>query len=218
MNVYVVTEGVVEKKVYREWIPLVNQQLVQVSDIDEVKSNNFFLVSAGGYPSYFRVINDAIDDVNNYAAFDRLVVSIDSEDMTRDEKLAEVEAFIAAKACRATVIVVVQHFCFESWALGNRLVVRPNTQSTQLKRFRRIHDVRAKDPELLPRLDEDGLTRSQFAERYLRVALNDRFRNLTYSKRNPTALLHWKYLAQLQLRLSQTGHIPSFGDFLAAFA
>jgi len=217
VNLYVVTEGNVEKTIYRSWIPLINEMLTLAQAPDEVEQNNFYLVSAGGYPAYFQVIDDAIKDVNNYPAFDRLVVTVDSEDMTREEKLAELEEFLDERPCRGEVCVVVQHFCFEAWALGNRLVVRRNSQSRQLARFKRIHDVRALDPELLPSLEEDELTRAQFAEKYLRVALRDKYRNLSYSKRNPSSVAHPKYLVQLQRRLQDTGHIRSFGDLLAAF-
>lgn len=218
MNVYVVTEGIAEQKVYVEWIPLINDRLVQVTDLDQVVQDTFYLVSGNGYPSYFEMISNAIEDVNRYTAFSRLVVSVDSEDMTREEKLAEVEEFVSDKGCRVEVVIVVQHFCFEAWALGNRKIVRPNTQSVRLKRFRQIHDVRTRDPELLPPLDEDELTRAQFAAKYLRAALNDKHRNLTYTKKDPAALKNPKYLEQLRLRLQETGHIRSFEDFLNAFA
>ncbi len=217
MNIYVVTEGPVEKRVYQHWIPFVNPSLSSADTIDDIVSNNFLLVSAGGYPAYFQVIENAIEDVNTHRNFDRLVVSIDSEEMSYQEKLDEVTAYLADKPCNAQIIVVVQHFCFETWALGNRLIIRPNTESIQLRKYRRIHDVRANDPELLPANDKERLTRSQFAEKYLRAALNDKFRNLTYSKTNPSALIHNKYFRQLQLRLSETSHIMSFGRFLQAF-
>jgi hypothetical protein len=217
MNVYVVTEGDVEKKVYRSWIPLINSDLVPIEHVDDVGQDSLYLISAGGYPAYFRVIEDAIKDVKRYPAFDRLVVTVDSEDMTRAEKLAEVAAFVETRPCAADVRIIVQHFCFEAWALGNRRIVRQNSQSQQLARYKRIHNVSSLDPELLPSLEEEDLVRAQFAEKYLRAALNDKFRNLSYSKSNPSSVMHRKYLQQLRLRLSETGHIDSFADFLTAF-
>jgi hypothetical protein len=47
--------------------------------------------------------------------------------------------------------------------------------------------------------------------------LNEKYRNLTYSKSNPGALLHVKYFEQIKNRLKDTGHIASFGAFLQAF-
>lgn len=217
MNIYVTVEGVVERRVYAHWIPLVNPILSRVNYIDEVASENFLLISGGGYPQYFEVIEAAIDDVNQFPVFDRLVVSVDSEEMEQAEKFDEIESFIASRHCRVQIVIVVQHFCFETWALGNRLIIRPNPQLSRLARYRGIFNVRNSDPEMLPALPQEDLNRSQFAERYLRAALNDRFRNLTYSKANPEALLHDSYFNQVRNRFVNTGHIASFGGFAGAF-
>lgn len=217
MNIYVVVEGLVERRVYREWIPLVNPNLKQVYDIEAVVLDNFYLISGGGYPQYFDVVEAAIEDVNNFAAFDRLVISVDSEEFTFDDKYQEIDAFVSARYCRVDTRIVIQHFCIETWGLGNRTIVRRNPQLPRLITYRALFDVLDRDPELLPEYPDEELNRSQFAERYLRAALNDRFRNLTYSKSNPQPLLHPAYFGQLESRLNESGHIQSFAGFLAAF-
>lgn len=217
MNIYVITEGKVESVVYRRWIPLVNPVLTAVDHLTQVDSNKFYIVSAMGYPYYFNIIDNAISDVNYDGKFDRLVISADSEDMTRQEKYTEIKAFVADKSCTAEIKIIVQHFCFEAWALGNRRVIRPNPASSKLRQYKRLFDVRINDPELLPPKLDEGLNRAQFAEKYLRLALNDKFRNLTYTKSNPQAVTHDKYFAQVKSRLHDTGHIASFSDFLDAF-
>lgn len=217
MNIYVTTEGVVETIVYKYWIPYINPNLTCVDYLQDVTDNNFILFSGGGFPHYFEVIANAIEDVNLNSAFDRLVISVDSEEETYAAKRSEILGFVAQTHCRVEVRVIIQHFCFETWGLGNIRIVRPNTQSQLLRKYRAIFDVRSNDPEDLPPNNEEELNRSQFAEKYLRVALNDKFRNLTYSKRNPRALLHNTYFNQLQSRFSNTGHIASFHDFLNAF-
>ena len=217
MNLYVVVEGDTEKAVYPNWIPLINPSLQYVVHPSLVQANQFCVVSSMGYPMFWDVLDNAIDDVNANMSFDKLVTCIDSDEMDLTEKLAEVNEHLKAKPSRAPVSVVVQHFCFETWALGNRKLVRQHPSSERLKAFKMIHDVRVLDPELLPSLPERRLTRSQFAEVYLRAAFNDRHRNLTYRKGQAAHIAHPKYLDQLKLRLEETGHISSFSAFLASF-
>ena len=87
----------------------------------------------------------------------------------------------------------------------------------KLIQYKKFYNIRSADPELLPPYELEELNRAQFAEIYLRSALNDKFRNLTYSKRNPNALLNPKYFLRVKERFEQTGHIKSFDDFLTAF-
>lgn len=217
MNIYVVTEGKVETLVYREWIPRINPNLSPVQHIDQVQQGNVYLVSAKGYPLYFDVISKAVEDINHLRIFDRLVICADSEELTRNEKLEELHKFMDGHYCTVETRIVIQHFCFETWALANRKIVRDNPSSPKLREYKRFYNVRTSDPEYLPSKPDEGLNRAQLATRYLRAALNDKYRNLTYTKSNPGPILHHKYLAQVKLRYEETGHIDSFGDFLQAF-
>ncbi len=217
MNIYVVTEGRVEAIVYRHWIPLVNSHVSPIDYPDDVDHDNFYIVSAKGYPDYFRVIGNAIQNVNKMLAFDRLVISVDSEDMTRQAKYAEISAFVAQKRCVADVRIVVQHFCFETWALGNRKIIRREPSDARLREYKSFFNVRVKDPELLPSKPDEELSRVRFAQKYLRRALRDKHAKPAYSKRNPRVLVHEKYFAEVSSRLEDTGHIASFSVFLAAF-
>ena len=56
MNIYIVTEGRTEQKIYESWIPLINANLTRVDQIEDVTINNFFLITGGGYPGYFEII------------------------------------------------------------------------------------------------------------------------------------------------------------------
>ena len=217
MNVYVVVEGPTEKHVYTRWIPLANPSLKYVEHPSLAQSDNFCIVSSMGYPVYFQVIDDAIQDVSASLVFDRLVVLVDSHDQTLGEKNAEIDKFLATKRCTVQVLIVIQHFCFEAWALGNRRLIRPSPTTQVLRTYKRIYDVRANDPELLPPYPPKSWNRSQFAASYLRAAFNEKHRNLTYSKGQPEFVAHPKYFEQLKLRRRDTGHIPSFASFLKAF-
>lgn len=217
MNYYVVVEGKVEKDVYREWIPFVNPELTYIDTFEAVTDNNFYLITGGGYPGYYDVIDNAIEDVNENRRFDRLVISIDSEELSRQERYDEVSAFLSGRRITAEVRIVIQHFCIETWGLANRKVFSTKSQIEKLREYKNFYHVRINDPELLPAYPNEGLNRSQFAEKYLRLGLNDKFRNLTYTKKAPKVLLHPKYFAEVKSRFIETRHIPSFESFLSAF-
>jgi hypothetical protein len=217
MKLYVVVEGKVEKDVYREWIPFVNPELRYVERIEEVVDNCFYLITGGGYPGYFEVIDDAIADVNENRIFDRLIISIDSEDTPCEAKYAEILGHVTGKKIFAELKIIIQHFCIETWGLANRKIIRPHPQIEKLREYVRFFPVRVQDPELLPPYYKEGFNRSQFAEKYLRLALNDKFKNLTYTKRAPEVLLHPKYFAQVKNRFLETHHIAGFERFLTAF-
>lgn len=218
MNVYLIVEGNVgEKKVYAHWVPLVNPSLTVVKTLDEIQRDNLIIYSGGGYPNYFDVIEAGVEDVFTNKHIDRLVISVDSEEMSYQEKRQEIDEFVKALGKNIDYKIIVQHFCLETWALGNKAIVTRNPNDVQLREFRGYFDVLTKDPELLPGYSANNLNRSQFASRYLRSLLNEKYRNLTYTKRNPQALLHNKYFERVKMRLETTGHIASFEDFLAAF-
>ncbi len=217
MNIYLVVEGEIgEKKVYSNWLKYLNNQFNIVNSISEISTNSVYIIAGFGYPNYFEVIENAAYDVANNN-IDRLVVAIDSEDMTYDEKHNEVEDFIVKLNLSIDYKIIVQHFCLETWALGNRIIVNRKPSSDRVRRYRRLHDVLYLDPAELPPNKGEDLNRAQFAEKYLRALLNDKYRNLTYSKKNPEALLHKKYFERILDRFTRTGHIASFEDFLTSF-
>lgn len=217
MNIYLVVEGKkTEPIVYPKWIKYINPRYRVVQDIDKVLENNIYLISGEGYPSYFEVIEAGAFDVSENRQFDRLVIAVDSEDMTYSEKRTEITDFVDDLSVNIEYRVVVQHFCIETWALGNRYIVPRHSDNERVKRFREIWDVLKYDPQGLPPLDEDH-NRAQFAELYLSALLNSRHKNLTYSKRNPKVLLNRKYFDRVKSRLEDTCHITSFNDFLTAF-
>lgn len=218
MNIYLVVEGAsTEVKVYKKWIPLVNPSLVQVYDLCDVVADNFYLISGGGYPYMFRVIEQAIEDVRLNPQFSRLVVSIDSEENTFEEKYSEIENYIQHLNPTTEYRIIVQHFCFEAWALGNRKFGPNNAKNALLKTYKTIHNVILKDPELLPDLPSEELNRAQFASKYLKLSIRDKAGHITYSKSKPDVVAHPSYFEQLKRRLEETNHIPSFQTFFDAF-
>jgi hypothetical protein len=217
MNIYVVVEGVVEKKVYPEWISSLYPNLTTVDLITQVVKNNVFIVSGGGYPNYYEVIKNGILDVNNDQNFDRLVIAVDSELIPINEKINEIRLFLANFVCRTQVYIIVQHFCLETWALGNRTIIRRNPTNPKLSDFLHYFDVVHEDPELLPSNHFLSLNRVEFAYAYLRAIINDRYTGLSYTKHNPKVIMQKGYIDQIVNRYRETNHLRSFNSFLEAF-
>lgn len=219
MNLYIVIEGeLASKKIYEHWIPYVNRNLSYVNHISEIVIDNFSILMGGGQPGILERIDAAIDDVNAYGNIDRLIIALDSEDFTFEEKYGWIYQHVSQKDCVAEIRILIQHFCMEAWALGNVAIVRPNPQDSKLREYKNIYDIRTNDPELLPPYPPEELNRAQFAEKYLRRAILDSSNGqATYTKRNSNALLHQGYYNRLKRRLEETGHISSFGGFLTAF-
>jgi hypothetical protein len=217
MNIYLVVEGKCEKRIYRKWVRWVNPNLRIANSINEVSVNHLYMVSGGGYPHYFDVIEDGAKDVSEITLFDRLVVSVDSEDMSYEDKMSEISKFIDSLALSINYRIIIQHFCLETWALGNRFIVTRNPQTEKSRYYRSIYDVLTNDPECLPALPNDDLNRSQFAERYLRCLISEKYQHSTYTKRNPSVLCNHNYYQRVMSRCLETGHIASFNGFLTAF-
>ncbi len=217
MNFYVVVEGITEKKVYEKWIKYVNPSLKYVKGINEIVENNYIIFTGFGFPFYYQIIDNAIDDINTLSIFDKLVIIVDSEDMKYNEKYDEIKNYVATKHCKAEIKIVVQHFCLETWLLGNRNIITRNPQSLKLLEYLHYFNVVNNDPELLTEYKKERLTRSQFAFRYLKTAVNEKYRNLTYSKNNPHISLNSKYYSRVKKHFEETGHINSFNYFIDAF-
>lgn len=227
MNIYVVVEGErTEKLVYASWISILNPDLTQAIRLEDVDHNKYFIEGGGGLPYLFQIIEGAIENIitistNGYQLFDRLVVVVDSENLTMAEKDQEIRDFINEKCalnkCVIDYRIIVQHFCFEAWALGNRQLKKGNIQSSTLRKYIADYDVSRLDPELLPPRSSEQLNRAQHAKKYLRLFLNEKYPKQGYSETNPGPLCHVKYLRKIDERRMNTGHVNSFGAVLTAF-
>jgi hypothetical protein len=227
MNVYVVVEGEkTEKLVYASWIPKLNPNLSQVQRMEDAKSNNFLIEAGFGFPHLLDVTAAAMENIatyqpNGFSLYDRLVVVVDSEDNTLEEKHKEIGDFIddmcVTKNWKIEYRIVVQHFCFEAWALGNRNLLRGNITNQILHQYVKDYNVSKRNPELLPPRSTEELNRAQFAFKYLKLLFNEKYPKLGYSKSNPGPVCHDNYFNQLKARREDVGHIASFGQLLTAF-
>lgn len=218
MNVYCLVEGrVTEKQVYSSWIPLVNPKLSVVQFLQQVQSNNVFIISGEGLPQLFSRIAASARDIAQFPVFDRFVISLDSEEMDPQAKLNELMTHVHAAAPSVPVYPIVQHYCFETWALGHRKITKKPSTLPRLSAFKQHYDVQVKDPSQMPSIDPVRYNSAEFSEAYLRLLLNNQHRNLSYSKADPSHVCHSKYFDQVRSRLLDTGHVASFQQFLSAF-
>ncbi len=167
MNCYLTVEGEVgERRVYEKWINFINPSLTFVSGIANIVQDNYSIIHGGGYPNYFSIIENAIADINAHGNIDRYLIVVDSEDMTLAAKKAEVANFVAAHACSAHIHIIVQHYCLESWALGNRKVFTRQPQHPELRFLKNYFDVSRLDPSTMTVPIGYTQTRANFSAMY----------------------------------------------------
>lgn len=220
MNIYIVLEGEAgAKKLYKRWIPLVNPNLIYIDYINEIKDNNFYILAGFGQPYFLQRVEKAVEDVNKNEIFNRLVIAVDSENSDLREKQIEVSKRVDRIGCRVEVKYVIQHFCVETWLMGNRNMFRKNPGDKELVEYMKIFNVRNNDPALLPPHPEKALNRAQFAYEYLRAGIGDVHSNrgLLYSKKDPGIAAQEGYFHQVKSRCVEKQHIFSFKCFLDAF-
>lgn len=218
MNYYVIVEGEsTEKKNYKNWIEYINPKLNYKTNIDDMVENDFMICAGYGYPCYMQIIENAIYDVNDNCNIDKLVVCVDSEDSSFEDKYEEIDNFIKLKSLIKPYSIVIQHFCVETWLLANRKVHSKNISNPDLRKYIKLFNTHKNDPELLPCLPQEELNRSQFAYKYFRLLVKNKYHHLTYSKSNPSIVSDKSFYYQINKRFTTTDHIRSFQTLLNAF-
>lgn len=216
MNIYLITEDHYGPLIYSKWIKYLNPSFRFINYITEFNANNIFIRSGGGQPSYFEVICNAIEDIKCNPNIDRLVIAVDSEDMTYLEKYQEINDYVLSQNLpKEKFRIIIQHFCLETWALANQFIIPRNPTNENCIDLIKFYNVLTDDAENLPGWGE--LNRSQFALRYLKVILKEKSPKLNYHKNNPWILLNRKYFERIKRRYDETDHIRSFNSLLNAF-
>lgn len=216
MNLYLVVEGKVgEPKIYEKWVPIVNPNLTYVNHYTKIVNNNFAIISGKGYPNYLNVIKNAITDACNFGNIDRIVIGVDSEDYTYEEKYNEINELINDQMCKIELKIIIQHFCLETWCLANRKIIPRNPQNQILIKYLNTFNALKEDPVLMPGYIPEKLNRAQFAAKYLKLCLNEK--NVTYTKSNPTFVANDRFYKNILERYNSTGHIKEFKEFINAF-
>lgn len=210
MSVYFLVEGRrTEAQVYPAWLTELLPSFRRVHNPQQVTRHCYCLVSASGYPSVVQeTLKNAIADVNDNETFSHLVVCLDADNFSVEERLTEVHQIIdnARKAdsgswrLRAAELkFIIQHRTIETWFLGNRRMISDAPQRDTLRRYLAFHDVREHDPELM-KLHPGYDYHADFHHDYLKEVFQER--GISYRKRDPGHVTEKSYLEQLLVRIA----------------
>lgn len=221
MNCYIVVEGEqTEMSVYPAWLSILAPAYKRIECFDDVNENNYYIFCAGGIPSIYNHVTNAVLDINDINSkggprYDYLLVCIDTEEENRDYILHQIEFQLKSKGISlqdAELLVFEQKICMETWFLGNQIVFKDNPQDSEYLKYIRYYNVSEKNPEEMGNIDENRFsTRARFHIRYLKRMLEER--NMNYSKNQTIAVQQQSYLNQLIKRYEETGHIATFGSW-----
>lgn len=222
MNVYFLVEGRrTEKQVYPKFIEFFFEgKLKPVKFVHEVNNNNYFLLSANGYPRIFNdVLKDSILDINEPENnYQHLFLCIDADENTVAERKQELEQYLTKFEEEESIILdakcqihlIVQNRCIETWFLGNKKIYKSNPSSRQLVEYQQFYNVKKNDPELMPVFSNFD-NHASFHLRYLKDLLLEK--NITYTKRKANSVAEKHYIEQLIQRGNEDNHLPSFMYF-----
>ena len=137
MNLYFVVEGKTEAKIYPDWLSYLLPQLHRVKKYSQAQTNNYFLISGGGYPALYDIVEAAVEEINLSQNFDYLVICLDAEENTVDqihrEILAEIYQERMLTLGKTKLKIVIQNRCIETWLIGNRKIY-----STHIPHFGKV--------------------------------------------------------------------------------
>ncbi|NOQ63184.1 MAG: hypothetical protein GQ582_01575 [Methyloprofundus sp.] len=202
MNVYFLVEGKTERKIYPQWINYLAPELQRVKTPSDVNKNNYFLISGNGYPSILDFLVDSVEDINNLACFDYLVLAIDTDDQSANEKVAEIELFIKENNIhlgQCQLKIIPQTVCMETWFLANRKIYTRVPPNAECAFYSQHYDVSKHDPELMKKPENRIETTANFHHNYLKMML--KIKNISYSKANPAEVGQLHYIDELKKRL-----------------
>jgi hypothetical protein len=186
-------------------------------DWTTLSDNQYYIISGNGYPSMLRMIDGSIENILNYMPDAMFVAVCDSEELSYEHRYAEIERFIKEKIGNRTLNyrIVIQHYCFETWALGNRKAIPDNPRDSIAQRGLRHFDVRREDPEHMTKPHWHAGSRAFYAYELFRNMANQK--RLGYSKSNPGKIINQYFFDQVLSRNRKLKHIKSFDNFIHAF-
>jgi len=213
MNLYFLVEGSrTEREVYPRWLSVLVPALTQVYDPFSVTKNNYYLFSSNGYPGIKGDIRAAVLDINDSGSYDYFLICLDSDDFDVDDKRREMEDAVYSLDVKlnATLIVVIQCRCIETWFLGNRGKY-PRKANNDFLPYSRFYNVSRYNPELMEKPHWYSSSVSQFHAAYIKKMLLAGGKH--YTKRNPYSVCGKSYVEELQKRVNGTMHLRSLKAF-----
>ena len=216
MNLYLLVEGEqTEPKLYQNWLKYLLPKYSQVFHYEDVEKHNFYLFKSGGIPHIYKHTVNAIKDINQTNKYDYLIVCIDSEELSPEERILELNEHLEKEDIQLNnncqLITIIQTVCIETWFLGNQKIFKRNPTGDNFLEYSKFYNVEENDPELMP-CYTGFKTTAQFHEAYLREMFKEHY--ITYRKSNPKNILKEHYLKELQQRIRKTpNHLKSLQKF-----
>jgi len=219
LNVYFLVEGEkTEPQVYPQWLSHLVPKLSRVKFAQDAKENNYYLLSGMGSPRLLtNELANSVAEINELGNYNYLVLVIDADDMTAQDKINEVEQHIKIENIvlnsHCQLRVITQKYCMETWFLGNRKVYTKTLgKNNDFYHHAKFYDVTQQDPEFMTKLSGFDKSVSIYHETYLRKMLAEK--NIRYSKSNPREVGESYYLDELKKRVNETNHLSSLKNFL----
>lgn len=217
MNIYFLVEGrSTEKKIYPKWLEYLVPELERVDYHDRAIDNNYYIISGRGYPNIlYDGLDNAIDKINETNNYDYLVICVDVDEDTVDERVSYIQNIIKDRNINlgeTEIIIIAQNRCIETWLLGNRKIFDSRQpQEYPLSDYVSYYDVSQNDPELMGQYNMKN--HADFHFEYLREIFIAK--KITYTKKRPGEAQKQYYLDELKKRvINNPDHLKSFQTFL----
>lgn len=218
MNVYFLVEGKsTERKIYPKWLGYLVPELKRVKYYDQVKDDNYYLISGNGYPNIVDegVIN-AVEKIREFPRYDYLVICVDADEESVEEREQSIRGFFRKQQIdmgKTKVKIIVQNRCIETWLLGNKKFFDSRQPlASPLLDYVKYYDVSRHNPEAMGRYKMKN--HSDFHLEYLKKVFAAR--NCTYTKKFPQDAQKQHYFEELERRvLEKPQDLKSFQIFLA---
>ncbi|MEB3884515.1 hypothetical protein [Lyngbya sp. CCY1209] len=217
MNIYFLVEGrSTEKKIYPKWLEYLIPELERVDYHDQAIKNNYYIISGRGYPNIlYDGLDNAINKINETNNYDYLVICVDVDEDTVDERVIYIQNFIKDRNINlggTEIIIIAQNRCIETWLLGNRKIFDSRQpQEYPLSDYVSYYDVSQNDPELMGQYNMKN--HADFHFEYLREIFIAK--NIIYTKKRPGEAQKQYYLDELKRRVTNNpDHLKSFQTFL----
>jgi hypothetical protein len=218
VNIYFLVEGKsTEKKIYPKWLQYLIPELKRVKYHDEVKNNNYYLISGKGYPSILGdALENAADKICETSKYDYLVICVDADEDLVEDRVRYIREVVRDKEInlgKTKLEVIVQNRCIETWLLGNRNIFhsRQPLPQEKLREYVKYYDVSQDNPEEMGKYQEKN--HADFHLKYLQEIF--RSKNTAYTKKYPRDAAEKYYLEQLQKRVKENPEdLKTFQFFL----
>lgn len=216
MNLYFLVEGETERIIYPRWLKQLLPTLTKIRVASDVRENNYYLISGGGYPGLLdNHLPNAVEEINEMGRYDYFIISLDADELTVAERINEVQSKILKeniKLVNCQLEIIVQNRCMETWFMGNRKVF-PRNPTKDFEHFFRFYNVSENDPEQMEKPRDFNGAIGKFHKQYLKMMLAEK--NIRYSETIPNAVGELEYLQQLQKRVEEfPDHLKTLYSFI----